>query len=141
MKSPKPQNILRNHLSANNFLHTMHSFKKSYAFLLFNSLTAKNLPAKLYSKGISSSEVFPIPPSFREAVSGMAGFSRYIELRPRGVDVFSDACHVMDSLNKRMSLQAIVPVKNGNSHGLKLILYFIIILENFLLPKIAKHKI
>ncbi len=65
----------------------------------------------------------------------------YIERRPRGVDVFSDACRVMDSLNKRMSLQAIVPVKNGSSHGLKLILYFIIILENFLLPKIAKHKI
>lgn len=48
----------------------------------------------------------------------------YIELRPRGVDVFSDACRVMDSLNKRMSLQAMVPVKNGSSHGLKLILYF-----------------
>lgn len=57
------------------------------------------------------------------------------------VNVFSDACRVMDSLNKRMILQAMVPVKNGSSHGLKLILYFVIILENFLLPEIAKHKI
>ena len=42
----------------------------------------------------------------------------------RGVDIISGACRVMDSLQKRMSLPALIPVSNGNSHGLKLILYF-----------------
>ena len=41
-----------------------------------------------------------------------------------GAGVFAGACRVMDSLQKRMSLPALIPVSNGNSHGLKLILYF-----------------
>lgn len=42
----------------------------------------------------------------------------------RGAGVFSGACLDTDSLQKRMSLQALVPVCNGSSHGLKLILLF-----------------
>lgn len=42
-----------------------------------------------------------------------------------GVDIILSACRVMDSLQKRMSLPALLPVRNGNSHGLKLILYFL----------------
>lgn len=41
------------------------------------------------------------------------------------VDVILGACRDTDSLQKRMSLSALVPVSNGNSHGLKLILYFL----------------
>lgn len=46
-------------------------------------------------------------------------------MQPLRADVFSNACRVMDSLQKRMSLPALVPVSNGSSHGLKLILYFL----------------
>ena len=46
------------------------------------------------------------------------------KINTHGVDIISGACRVMDSLQKRMSLSALIPVSNGNSHGLKLILYF-----------------
>ena len=46
------------------------------------------------------------------------------KINTHGVDIISGACRVMDSLQKRMSLPALIPVSNGNSHGLKLILYF-----------------
>jgi hypothetical protein len=51
-------------------------------------------------------------------------FYQGIRTQPHGADVFSNACRVMDSLQKRMSLQAMVSVRDGSSHGLKLILYF-----------------
>lgn len=41
------------------------------------------------------------------------------------VDVILGACRDTDSIQKRMSLQAMVSVSNGSSHGLKLILYFL----------------
>lgn len=46
------------------------------------------------------------------------------KINTHGVDIISNACRVMDSLQKRMSLQAMLPVRDGSSHGLKLILYF-----------------
>lgn len=46
------------------------------------------------------------------------------KINTHGVDIISGVCRVMDSLQKRMSLQVMVPVSNGSSHGLKLILYF-----------------
>lgn len=51
-------------------------------------------------------------------------FYQGIRMQYHGADVFSDACRDTDSLQKRMSLQALVPVSNGSSHGLKLILLF-----------------
>lgn len=47
------------------------------------------------------------------------------KINTHGVDIILSACRVMDSLQKRMSLPAMLPVRNGNSHGLKLILYFL----------------
>ena len=41
-----------------------------------------------------------------------------------GADVFAGAFLDTDSLQKRMSLSALVPITNWNSQGLKLILYF-----------------
>ena len=46
------------------------------------------------------------------------------KINTHGVDIISGTCRVIDSLQKRMSLPAMIPVSNGNSHGLKLILYF-----------------
>lgn len=45
------------------------------------------------------------------------------------VDVILGACRDTDSLQKRMSLSALVPVSNGSSHGLKLILLFFTIIK------------
>ena len=42
----------------------------------------------------------------------------------RGAGVFSGACLDTDSLQKRMSLKALVPACNGSRNGLKLILLF-----------------
>ena len=51
-------------------------------------------------------------------------FYQGIRMQPHEVDVFSNACIDTDSLQKRMSLSALVPACNGSSHGLKLILLF-----------------
>lgn len=45
-------------------------------------------------------------------------------MQPIGADVFSSAYRDTDSLQKKMSLSALVPVTNWNSQGLKLILLF-----------------
>ena len=51
-------------------------------------------------------------------------FYQGIRMQPHEVDFFSSACRVTDSLQKRMSLQALVLVSNGIRNGLKLILLF-----------------
>ena len=45
-------------------------------------------------------------------------FYQGIRMQSHGADIFSNACRDTDSLQKRMSLQAMVPVSNGRSHGL-----------------------
>lgn len=71
------------------------------------------------------------PLKYSLAITIIVHSKRYIKLKfyqvvrnSRGADVFSGACLDTDSLQKRMSLQALVPVSNGSSHGLKLILLF-----------------
>ena len=51
-------------------------------------------------------------------------FYQWIRMQSREADVFSRACLDTDSLQKRMSLQALVPASNGSRNGLKLILLF-----------------
>lgn len=51
-------------------------------------------------------------------------FYQRIRMQSHGADIFSNACRDTDSIQKRMSLQALVPACNGSSHGLKLILLF-----------------
>lgn len=72
------------------------------------------------------------PLKYPLAITIIAHSKHFIQLKfyqvvrnSRGADVFSGACLDTDSLQKRMSLSALVPVTNWNSHGLKLILYFL----------------
>ena len=51
-------------------------------------------------------------------------FYQGIRMQSRRADVFSRACLDTDSLQKRMSLQALVPASNESRNGLKLILLF-----------------
>ena len=51
-------------------------------------------------------------------------FYQGIRMQYHGADVFSDACRDTDSLQKRMSLQALISASNGSRNSLKLILLF-----------------
>lgn len=71
------------------------------------------------------------PLKYPLAITIIAHSKHFIQLKfyqvvrnSRGADVFSGACLDTDSLQKRMSLSALVPVTNWNSQGLKLILLF-----------------
>ena len=51
-------------------------------------------------------------------------FYQGIRMQSREADVFSGACLDTDSLQKRMSLQALISASNGSRNSLKLILLF-----------------
>ena len=71
------------------------------------------------------------PLKYPLAATIIARNKRYIKLKfyqvlrnARRANVFSNACLDTDSLQKRMSLKALVPACNGSRNGLKLILLF-----------------